>query len=68
LSDKSAIKYSNPLAKLSSNILTTLSGLLGINIDSIKDDIINHTLTSHESIMDTKENHEREEGRTCGFR
>jgi hypothetical protein len=59
IADKSAIKYSNPLAKLSSNILTTLSGLLGINIDTIKDDIINHTLTSHESIMDTKENHER---------
>lgn len=53
--DKSQKIMNNPKAKLINNVITTISHKLGINIDTQRENIINHTLMAIDETVDTQD-------------
>ena len=48
-------KYDNPIAQKINNVLTSMIGYMSINIDSLRDSIINHVLIALDRTVDDKD-------------
>jgi hypothetical protein len=58
--DKAKVKkYSNPEAQIISNVVTTISNFMGINVDSQKEFIIKSVMSTQKKAMPKQEDYER---------